>query len=366
VATAICFIVAVGSTSSRYAAIMTEMNVFFGDEIVVVARNVIVIQGFPVGGAIPQSVVSEIEQINGIAKVVPMLFDLEFKTGGTASIIPVNITIGLPVKEWPSIIGYATLRPGGAMPPENSSDKIIVGHSLADQYGISTGSIITLEGHELNVSGIIEGPYALLARSIIISLETAQEVLRYQMQINMAIVEPMANVSHKELANAIESKISYVMALTENERNDLTKPITEIIESWNVAIQGVTLFLSMILVTILGMINVSERRRDFATLDAIGAPAACVFRIVLLEAALIGVLGGIVGIVFGSVAAMILATFYTSIPLSQFFSSIFEIVPPLYMLELFAIVIVVCCVGGIIPAINAARTRIADVLRAEY
>lgn len=366
VATAVCFVVAVGATSSRYATIISEMGMFFRDDIVVVARNVIVIQGFPIGGTIPQNMVDKIKGLDGVEKVVPMLFDFEFQMGEVSSMLPNNITIGLPIAEWPNIIGSAYLRPGGTLPPQNSTDMVIIGHSIADQYGISTGSKISLKGRELNVCGIIESPFAFLGRSIIMSMETAQEVLKYPMQISMAIVEPKINVAQEELANLIENESANVMALTENERNDLTKPIVDIIQSWNLAIQGIVLFLSMILVTILGMINVSERRREFATLDAIGAPLSYTFRIILLEATLIGVVGGIIGIAFGSVAAAILASLYTSVPMSQFFSGILLIVPPLYMLELFLAVVIVCCVGGIIPAINAARMRIAEVLRAEY
>jgi len=366
VAIAICFIVAVGATTSRYAAIMTEMSTFFRGEIVVVSKNVIVIQGFPIGGVIPQSVVNDIKGMDGVEKVVPMLFNLEFRLGEVSNIIPINVTIGLPSEEWPAILGSASLRPGGRLPLENSTDEVIVGCSIADQYGISSGSKITLKGRELTVCGIIEGPFTLLERSIIMNLELAQEILKYPMQINMAIVKPKPNVIHEELASRIEKQISYVMALTENKRNDLMKPILEAIENLNMAIQGVLLFLSMVLVTILGMVNVSERRRDFATLDALGAPLGYIFRFVLLETSLIGVLGGAIGIVFGSLTALILASFYTSIPLAQFFPSIFEIVPPFYMFEIFVAVVAACCVGGIIPAINATRTRIAEILRAEY
>jgi len=366
VAIAICFIVAVGATTSRYAAIMTEMSTFFRGEIVVVSKNVIVIQGFPIGGVIPQSVVNDIKGMDGVEKVVPMLFNLEFRLGEVSNIIPINVTIGLPSEEWPAILGSASLRPGGRLPLENSTDEVIVGCSIADQYGISSGSKITLKGRELTVCGIIEGPFTLLERSIIMNLELAQEILKYPMQINMAIVKPKPNVIHEELASRIEKQISYAMALTENKRNDLMKPILEAIENLNMAIQGVLLFLSMVLVTILGMVNVSERRRDFATLDALGAPLGYIFRFVLLETSLIGVLGGAIGIVFGSLTALILASFYTSIPLAQFFPSIFEIVPPFYMFEIFVAVVAACCVGGIIPAINATRTRIAEILRAEY
>jgi len=146
----------------------------------------------------------------------------------------------------------------------------------------------------------------------------------------------------------------------------LIKPVLDAVENWNMAIQGILFFLSAILVAIVGMMNTSERRRDFATLDAIGAPLTYIFRVVILEMSLIGVLGGILGIAFGSLAALVLSSLYTNIPLAQFFPSIFEIVPPVYMLEIFLAVVVICCIGGIIPAINATRIRIAEVLRAEY
>lgn len=158
----------------------------------------------------------------------------------------------------------------------------------------------------------------------------------------------------------------YVKALTEDERNDMIQPILAQVETWNAGIQTVVFLMSLILVMTVTIMSVSERRRDFATLDAIGAPLSYVFRIVVLETSLIGVLGGVLGIAFGSLTAIVLASLYTNIPLAHFFPSIFEIVPPFYMVEMFAAVVLVCCIGGIIPAINATRMRIAEILRAEY
>src|SRR5208337_2352175 len=105
---------------------------------------------------------------------------------------------------------------------------------------------------------------------------------------------------------------------------------------------------------------VSERRRDFATLDAMGAPRSYMFRVVLIETFFIGVLGGIIGTACGSLTAIVLASLYTSIPLAMFFPSILSIVPPFYMLETFLAIVAVCCLGGIVPAINATRMHIAE------
>jgi ABC-type antimicrobial peptide transport system permease subunit len=86
----------------------------------------------------------------------------------------------------------------------------------------------------------------------------------------------------------------------------------------------------------------------------------------MLEASLIGIMGGVLGVIFGSLGAVTLGSLYTNIPVGQFFSDVFIIVPPLYMAETFAAIVIVCCVSGVIPALNASRMRIAETMRAEY
>lgn len=363
VAIATCFIIAVGATTSRYVEIITEMNTFFRGKIVVAPRGAIIIQGFPIGGGpFPQDTIYNISKMNGVEKVVPVIVDFGFELGGNPAIMPINVTIGLPVKEMLLILGSATLK--GKMP--NSTSEVVVGCSIADQYGISVGSKINIKGKEFYVCGILEGPSAILVRSIIMSLEEAQDVLRYPMMINMAVVYSEEGAVQDEIASEIENKISYVMALTDEERNILTKPIIDFVESWKIVVQVVLLSLSMVLTAVVGIMSVSERRRDFATLDAIGAGSSHIFRIILLENSLIGFVGSILGIVFGIVVAAFLASFYTAIPIGQFLSSIFVIVQPLYMVEVMVLVIASCCVGGVIPAINASKIRISEILKAEY
>lgn len=363
IAIATCFIIAVGATISRYVEIITEMNTFFHGKIVVVPKSaIIVIQGFPIGGMFSQNAINDINGTNGVKTVVPMLVIFGFELGVNPTMMPVNATIGVPNKEFHLILNSAPLK--GELP--NSTNEVVVGCSIADQYGISVDSKITIGGKEFSVSGVIEGPSALLIRSIIMDLEEAQKVLGYHMQISMAVVDSDGSVTLDELAGDIENKVKDVMALTDEERNSLTKPIVDFASSWSIAIQAVLLSLSMVLTTIVGIISVSERRKDFATLDAIGARSSHIFQIILLENSLIGFAGSILGIIFGSVVSAFLASFYTAIPISQFFSSIFVIIKPLYMVEIMVLVITSCCVGGLIPAITASKIRIAEILKAEY
>jgi putative ABC transport system permease protein len=369
VALATTFAVAVGAATMRYTTVIKEMNVLFSGQIMVVSKDAIVIQAIPIGGGmLPQNYTEKrIQNVTGAEKIVPILFVTPLGIGQIIQPVPVNFSMGIPVEYWQLILGPTPLRgKAGHFPTNESSNEVVVGPSLADQYNWTVGLPITVMGHELEIVGILDTKLALLSRCVLMPLRLAQELYNYRDSINIITVKPIQGFSQKNLTDTMENQLPYINALTEDERNDMIQPVLAQVETWNTGIQTVIFLMSLILVMTVTVMSVSERRRDFATLDAMGAPLSYVFRVVIFETSLIGVLGGILGIAFGSLAALVLASLYTNIPLAMFFPTFYEIIPPFYMLEIFLAVVFVCCLGGIIPAINATRMRIAEVLRAEY
>ncbi len=362
------FIVAIGATTARYASVIKEMNVLFNGQVLVVAKNTIVVQAIPLGGGyLGEKTANDIEMnINVTQKAVPVLFLTSISTGSGLQLVPDNFTIGLPVKDWQVLLGSIPLKVGGYWPTNESSNDVVAGASIADQFAWTAGSNISVNGYGLKITGVLRTDSAILSRSLVMPLTLAQKIYICPMQINMIAVTPVSGCSEEALANSINQKIPDVKALTENERNYMIQPILAQIQTWNIGIETVVFLLSLILVLTVTTMNVSERRRDFATLDAIGAPLSFVFRTVLVETALIGLIGGAAGLALGSFGALVLASLYTNISIQQFFPGLFSIVSPVFMVEIFASTIAVCCVGGIIPAVKAAKTRISDVLRAEY
>ena len=358
--------VAVVASTTRYMTVIEEMNVFFNGKIVVVARGVFIIQAFPIGGALPESVVDTLKDIDTVETVVPMLFNLNFKleNEGTQP-FPFDVTIGIPAGNWSVLVGSTTLK-NGSWPSAESDSRVVVGPSLAGQYNVTVGSTIEIEKHELEVSGIMETRSAFLSRSVIMPLKLAQETFRYPMQVNMVIVTPDEKADENELSDRIEKEISYVMALSDHERNELTEPILSQVETWNMGIKSVLFFLSMVLVTVVAVMNVSERRKDFATLVAIGASRGFIVRVVMTETFLIGLFGGLIGLVFGTIGALWLGSTYTGIPITLFFPGVFEVVPLSFMLQILVSTVTVSCIAGVIPSIAATRMNITEVLRAEY
>jgi len=363
------FIVAAGATTMRYTTVIREISVLFNGQVMVVSNGTIVVQAVPIGGGmLPQNLTdSKIRSIMGVERTVPLLFLTSVSIGGAIQPVPGNFSIGIPVDRWSFIIGPTPLRGNaGHFPSNESSNEIVAGASLADEHGWIFGTRIVVNGYQLEIVGILDTRLALLNRCIIMPLKLAQQVYNYPESVNVVTVKPSQGYSQRNLAEMIKVNISYVNALTEDERNDMIQPVLSQIETWNLGLETAIFVLSLILVMTVTTMSVSERRRDFATLDAIGAPLGYVLKLVMVEAALIGVVGGALGLIFGSLGALTLASLYTNIPVAQFFPSIFEVVPPLYMSEMFLAVVAVCCLGGVVPAMSAARTRIAEVLRAEY
>jgi len=364
-------IVAIGATTSRYISIIKEMHIYFNGKVVIVHKRAIVIEAFPIAGEkLDESMAEKVKQeVAGVENAVPMLF---MYGEDALQPLPTNLTIGIPFGNWSVLVGPTPLKPRGHWPSADSiENEVVVGSSLSDQYNLTVGTKIKIEDYDLKVAGVLDTSSALLSRLIIASLELVQDIYGYGVAgsnwVNLIVVEPVKGVNIEELAERIEeAEIGNINALTEEERTHHAQPLINNIETWTLGIRSVLFILSMIFVTTVAMMNISERRRDFATLDAIGAPKSFVFKMVITETGLMGLFGGVAGILLGSVAAIFLVSFFTGIPISLFFPGIFDITPPYLMTEILASTVTVTCIAGVIPSIAATRMRIAEVLRAEY
>ena len=122
-----------------------------------------------------------------------------------------------------------------------------------------------------------------------------------------------------------------------------------------------------VLVAVLGIINtlvtaVLERRREFATLRAIGASARQVERLVLWEAAYLGLIGAVLGVVGGLLLALLLIHVVNK---QSFGWTIQMTVPGGVILQAVALALTSALVAGYWPARWAARQPLVEGLREE-
>jgi putative ABC transport system permease protein len=122
-----------------------------------------------------------------------------------------------------------------------------------------------------------------------------------------------------------------------------------------------------VLVAVLGIVNtlvtaVLERRREFATLRAIGAGVRQVERLVLWEAAYLGLIGAVLGVVGGLLLALLLIHVVNK---QSFGWTIQMTVPAGLILQAVGLALTAALVAGYFPARWAARQPLVDGLREE-
>jgi putative ABC transport system permease protein len=122
-----------------------------------------------------------------------------------------------------------------------------------------------------------------------------------------------------------------------------------------------------VLVAVLGIVNtlvtaVLERRREFASLRAIGAGTRQVERLVLWEAAYLGLIGAVLGVAGGLLLALLLIHVINK---QSFGWTIQMTVPAGLILQAVGLALTAALVAGFFPARWAARQPVVEGLREE-
>ncbi|MDX1891465.1 FtsX-like permease family protein [Mycolicibacterium sp. 050158] len=117
-----------------------------------------------------------------------------------------------------------------------------------------------------------------------------------------------------------------------------------------VAVSAITLLNTL-------MLSVLDRRREIGVLRAIGATRAFTLRAILSEAAGIGIVGGLLGMVLGAVIQ-----YLTAIALTDVLSIDVQWRPSASMALIGLGALAICLLGSVPPAVRAARLDIVDAV----
>ncbi|NMM53775.1 ATP-binding cassette domain-containing protein [Paenibacillus aquistagni] len=126
------------------------------------------------------------------------------------------------------------------------------------------------------------------------------------------------------------------------------------------AIAAISLIVSAIMILVVLYISVVERTKEIGVLKAIGARSKDIRRIFVSESFLIGLLSGLMGILFALLAMMIVNPITTNL-----FSFNLVVIEPIYMIAGIVISVLISMAAGIIPAGMAAKLDPVESLRRE-
>lgn len=174
---------------------------------------------------------------------------------------------------------------------------------------MTVNSILGFKSAKFRVQGIYSSGSPEFQNSIIIGLERSRDLWGVEDELSqiVAVVEP--GFSQENVAESIEDEIRDDRDQDEGEENFTVTTPQDILESLkNILniVQGIVIGLASIslLVGAVGIMNtmymsINERKQEIGTLKAVGASRRQIRTLFLMEAGIIGLLGGLIGVGIG-------------------------------------------------------------------
>lgn len=239
---------------------------------------------------------------------------------------------------------------------------------------LKVGDKIFINGYAFRVVGI-QAKTSDQSRSVIVRIPL-KDALRV---LNKSDYTILGVIFKDEFSDKIDEEIEKVKEALREERDiskedkdDFTVTSTEsIFESFNqimtilqivvIGIVSISLLIGGIGITNTMFASVIERTKEIGTLKAIGARNSDIFFIFLIEAGILGLVGGILGVLFGWLVSLGVE----KVAFTLGFDNIKIVISPLLVIASLSFSFFVGIISGVAPALKAMKLKPIDALRYE-
>ncbi len=303
---------------------------------------------------LPEGFVENLTRIKNVRLAFPSLaVQVPVGVGRT----PIRV-IGMPVEFMSEGLPYAELLEGRF--PRTGERTLLLGYAAAKGADMEIHDNIPIGGTNFTVVGILK-PFGDYRDNFAFApLATLQEALRLENRATHFLVFVEDRTLIEETASEIGSRLD-VSAYHARAVSEQVEGIMEQAKAIESIYYALTLLIGALFVFCIMTVTVTERTREIGVLRAIGATKVFIFKMFLIEAILIGLLGG----AFGTGIGIALSVLYETL-LGQFLGVYIEPVFPLEVIgTAFLIALAVGCLAGFYPAYRASRIQVVEALRYE-
>ena len=238
---------------------------------------------------------------------------------------------------------------------------------------VKTGDTIYLNDMPLKVKGIFKslGNPGDDSQTYI-GIEDMREIFNTSDRVDYMVAQVQAGSNIQEVAARIEKKLLDFRGLTEKTKDftvvtpeELLRSVANvlsIIMAFLLAVAAISLIVGSVGIANTMYTAVLERYKEIGVMKAVGARNSDVLTIFLIESGLLGLVGGIIGVVFGIAVGKIVEY----IAAVQLHTTILQASTPAYLIiGCLAFAFVIGSIAGTFPAWRASKIRPVEALRYE-
>jgi putative ABC transport system permease protein len=320
-----------------------------GTDIAVVETNFI-------NTSLDQSIGSRISGVPVVEHVAPMIFNL----------IDLTPDVNALVYGWKANsyeLDSLTYLSGGRF--HDGQPEAILGNLLADDLKKKTGDTLAIQGIVFKVVGVFHGGTALEDGAVIMPLDQMQaissmdgKVTAFHVKLRPVPAGETYDNYVKRAEKEIEAAVPGIHADPAADRaanNGLVSLAHSV--AWGTS--SIALLIGILGIANTMAMSVFERTREIGVLRALGWKGRHVILLILTEATVLGVVGGLLGIAAGWAGLRVLAT------LPQTASVVSASIEPMHLAEALLIAIASGITAGAYPAWRGAHLSPVEALRYE-
>jgi len=332
------------------------------------------------GGAVELTLkdVEEIEKVNGV-KLVSYYPVANAKIEFLEMRKYISMAVGVPLDKDKMDLMFEAGLPDikkGRLFKDGDSGKVLLGSryekDLFDKP-LQIGNKIHVNGRKFEVIGILESIGSPPDDAMVyMSLEDFKELFNSRDRVDIIIVEVNKGENLKDVADKVERRLMKLRDVDEKTKDFNVQTPEELLSIFGNILNILTGFLVgigliSILVGGIGIANtmytsVLERTKDIGTMKAIGAKNSDILLIFVIEAGLLGLIGGLIGLGVGIGAAKLIEYIVT---VQLGFGFLRASMNPIIIVGSLLFAFVIGVISGFFPARGASKLKPADTLRYE-
>jgi putative ABC transport system permease protein len=346
-----------------------HFNLTFEKSISLTADKIRVLpQGGFFGANLNESKVRDVKRVPGVSDAYGLLqapLDPE-----SLGFFGGDMVIGIPPEKLDAALKDTKLTQGRLL-VTGDGYRAVVGSSVAREFRLNVGDEMEIKSkraqrattitHTRNftVVGILEYTGSFFDNGVVIPLDRAQKFYERGDTVSLILAVPDPDSDPEDLAKRIALNVEKVTTFSPAE---LRKQIEQ-----SLIVFSLITISAAVLAAIIGglsvmntmLMSVSERTKEFGLMKALGAETKDILFMTMGEAALMGILGGIFGIIGGGTLV-----YYLNDYLASRGTTLFTITPRLIVIAItFATLLGV--ISGMYPAYRAAKMSPMEALRYE-